>query len=165
MARLIRPTFTIPGLFYHRREDWAEGVTVENSLLGTIDELGVYNARLTADEIHDIYHAGSKGKHQPSSTTPALDSDQDGIPDYWEITLGTDPNTPSNNNDRDSDGYTDLEEYINWLAAPHALTVINTPVSVDLYALAGDTGDLTFSVANAVNGTVDLTNNVAPDEP
>ena len=39
-----------------------------------------------------------------------------------------------NNNHSNPDGYTDLEHYINWLAAPHALTVSNTPVDVDLYA-------------------------------
>jgi len=54
------------------------------------------------------------------SAPQPLDSDWDGIPDYWEITLGTDPFVASNNNDRNGDGYTDLEEYINWLAAPHA---------------------------------------------
>ena len=61
-------------------------------------------------------------------------------------------------NDRDGDGYTDLEEYMNWLAAPHALTVTNTPVGVDLYRLFGETGNLSFFVTNAVNGSVYLTN-------
>jgi hypothetical protein len=55
---------------------------------------------------------------------------------------------PSNNNDRDGDGYSDLEEYLDWLGAPHALTLTNTPVGVDLYKLAGNTGRLTFSVTN-----------------
>ena len=57
-------------------------------------------------------------------------------------------------------GYTGLEEYLGWLAGPHALTVTNTPVNVNLYRLAGNTGNLAFFVTNAVNGTVYLTNNV-----
>ena len=89
---------------------------------------------------------------------PYLDTDQDGIPDFWENTFGTDPYTPSNNNDRDGDGYTDLEEYNNWLAGLHAVTITNTPVSVDLSKLFGQTGNLSFALANATNGTVYLTN-------
>jgi hypothetical protein len=53
----------------------------------------------------------------PMTSRPAgFDSDQDGIPDAWEIAHGLNPNAPSNNGDFDSDGYTNLEEYINELA-------------------------------------------------
>jgi len=97
-----------------------------------------------------------------NSTLPYLDTDQDGIPDFWETTFGTDRFTPSNNNDRDGDGYSDLEEYNNWLAGPHALTVTNTPVGVDLQQLFGKTGNLSFSLTNAVQGFVYLTNVLGP---
>lgn len=46
-----------------------------------------------------------------------LDSDGDGMPDAWEVKHGADPFVASNNNDFDQDGYTDLEEYLNDLAA------------------------------------------------
>jgi hypothetical protein len=129
---------------------------------GLEDEITLYKRALSSTEIKAIYDAGSAGKFaiQPSPAPP-LDSDQDGIPDYWETTLGTDPFVPSNNNDRDGDGYSDLEEYLDWLGAPHALTLTNTSVGVDLYKLAGNTGNLTFFVTNAINGTVYLTNNFA----
>ena len=45
------------------------------------------------------------------------DTDGDGMPDQWEIAHGLDPNTPDNNGDFDSDGYTNLEEYLNEIAA------------------------------------------------
>ena len=89
-----------------------------------------------------------------NSTLPFLDTDQDGIPDFWEITLGEYPTNFSANFDRDGDGYTDLEEFNNWLGVPHALTVTNTPVGVDLMQLFGKTGNLSFSVTNAVQGFV-----------
>ena len=95
------------------------------------------------------------------SAPQPLDSDGDGLPDYWEMTLaalgavGMDAGT-NNNNHSNPDGYTDLEEYLNWLAAPHALTVSNTPVDVDLYAIVGLTGNLSFGVTNGTNGTVTL---------
>ena len=94
-----------------------------------------------------------------NSILPYLDTDQDGTPDFWEETFT--PGlvfVPSSHNDRDGDGYTDLEEYNNWLAGPHALTVTNTPVGVDLQQLFGKTGNLSFSVTNAVQGFVYLTN-------
>ncbi|MGA2501658.1 MAG: hypothetical protein ABSH20_28285, partial [Tepidisphaeraceae bacterium] len=101
------------------------------------------------------------GWPQLNSAPQPLDSDGDGIPDYWEITLFLTGQTNMNavvpnNNHGNPDGYTDLEHYINWLAAPHALTVSNTPVAVDLYAVVGKTGNLTFGVANGTNGTVTL---------
>ena len=44
------------------------------------------------------------------------DTDRDGMPDTWERTKGLDPNNPSDRNtDRDGDGYTNLEEYLNEL--------------------------------------------------
>jgi hypothetical protein len=44
------------------------------------------------------------------------DSDQDGMPDMWERAYGLDPEDPADGSeDRDDDGYTNLEEYINSL--------------------------------------------------
>ena len=125
---------------------------------GLVDEVSIYNRALSASEIALIYNAGTGGKLFLSSTPPLLDTDQDGIPDYWETTLGEYPAAWSANNDRDLDGYTDLEEYMNWLAVPHALAATNAPVDVDLNVICGKTGNLSFSVTNAVNGSVYLTN-------
>ncbi|WP_425399394.1 LamG-like jellyroll fold domain-containing protein [Aeoliella sp.] len=87
------------------------------------------------DEVDQLVHdnivnrTGSRVSHEnqlPVSNNgyPTLgglptptDSDQDGIPNDWEEKHGTDPNQASNNNDFDLDGYTDLEEYLNDLAA------------------------------------------------
>ena len=41
----------------------------------------------------------------------------DGMPTYWELQHGLDPNARDNNGDFDSDGYTNLEEYLNEIAA------------------------------------------------
>jgi len=56
---------------------------------------------------------------------PPLDSDNDGMPDDWEKDAGLNPKLADNNGDRDGDGYTNLEEYLNWLAiAPDARPLI-----------------------------------------
>jgi hypothetical protein len=50
-----------------------------------------------------------------AGTAPA-DSDSDGMPDSWESAHGLNPNSSADGNaDRDGDGYTNIEEYINSL--------------------------------------------------
>ena len=50
-------------------------------------------------------------------TNVPVDSDQDGIEDSWETAAGLDPNNATDGNeDRDDDGYTNLEEYLEYLA-------------------------------------------------
>ncbi|WP_437592360.1 pectate lyase family protein [Sorangium sp. So ce1000] len=49
--------------------------------------------------------------------SPPTDTDQDGMPDAWEISAALDPDDPEDRNgDRNGDGWTNLEEYINALA-------------------------------------------------
>jgi len=53
------------------------------------------------------------------SAKPPLDTDQDGMPDEWEKAHGLNPNDKTDSaKDRDEDGYTNIEEYLNHLAAP-----------------------------------------------
>jgi len=48
--------------------------------------------------------------------TPPADGDHDGMPDDWESARGLDPGDPSDSaGDRDTDGYTNVEEYLNCL--------------------------------------------------
>ena len=44
---------------------------------------------------------------------PPVDTDQDGMPDAWETEHGLNPHHPGHNEDKDGDGYTNLEEYLN----------------------------------------------------
>ncbi len=48
------------------------------------------------------------------SGTPLKDTDYDGMPDAWELASGLNPNNSEDGSqDRDGDGYTNLEEYLN----------------------------------------------------
>ncbi len=87
-----------------------------------------------------------------------VNSAQDGIPDFWKVTFGQIPTNSYNNFALDSSGYSELEEFDNWLAGLHAVTGTNTPVAIDLSKLFGKTGNLSFCLTNPVNGTVYLTN-------
>jgi hypothetical protein len=61
----------------------------------------------------------------PMTSRPAgFDTDQDGMPDTWESAQGLNPMLADNNGDQDADGYTNLEEYLNELAAFPAPTAI-----------------------------------------
>lgn len=72
--------------------------------------------------------ADEGGEWRSLIATPSLardagfDTDQDGMPDSWEAEHGLDPALADNNGDFDADGYTNLEEYINELAAWPAAT-------------------------------------------
>ena len=86
-----------------------------------------------------------------------FDSDHDGISDAWERATGLAVGTADHNSDPDGDGFTHLEDYLAWLAAPHATTALNTSVNVDLRAFAkGLTGATTYAVSTPVNGAVTL---------
>ena len=51
-----------------------------------------------------------------------LDTDQDGMPNVWEVDNGLDPLDPEDRNlDDDGNGYTELEEYLHALAAGYQL--------------------------------------------
>jgi len=50
------------------------------------------------------------------STMPPKDSDNDGMPDSWEIENGLDINQNDVNLDQNKDGYTNIENYINSLS-------------------------------------------------
>ena len=91
------------------------------------------------------------------------DTDNDGLPDWWETIHGFNPRSPAadfseGNSDSDGDGYTALEDYLNWMAKPHADCVAGASVDIDLQALSR--GYLKtrprFTLTNPVNGVVKL---------
>lgn len=95
------------------------------------------------------------------------DTDQDGMPDWWEKAKGLDPNTAGNNKDEDRDGYTALEDYLNWLAEPHYIISHTEPFVLDLKKLfAGFDNEPSFEVVSkysdirfdaAANGVMTVT--------
>jgi len=89
--------------------------------------------------------------------TRPTDTDNDGMPDNWESANGSNSAT----NDamtKAADGYTLIEQFVNWLAEPHASTTANNAVDVDLLAYATGFSSVTptFTVTGAQNGTVAL---------
>ena len=62
--------------------------------------------------------------------TPCLDTDHDGMPDVWETARGLNPQSAADTNqDRDGDGYTNLEEYLNGTGAGSGSTDNSSPAA------------------------------------
>jgi len=100
---------------------------------------------------------GNNGYGTVNTGAAALDTDGDGMPDYWEKSIGSNPNA----NDAmtmGGGGYTLIEHYINWLADTHALTAKDSPVDIDLSPCTGGFAGAApaYTVAGATNGTVSL---------
>jgi hypothetical protein len=100
---------------------------------------------------------GNNGYGVLNGNTPPVETAGDGTPDYWKLALG------SNTNVADSlapgtGGYTKLENYLNWLAAPHAVTQTNVFVNVNLTQYTGGFTNASpvYSVFAPTNGTVAL---------
>ncbi len=96
----------------------------------------------------------------PFNRSSDFDTDRDGMPDAWEIAHGTNPAVADNNADFDSDGYRNVEEYINDLGAwpaPSALVFTNTNAT-GRYAEIGNWGNVwqpsRFDSAQINTGTV-----------
>jgi len=91
------------------------------------------------------------------------DTDHDGLPDWWEHIKGLNPNSlpgdfSDSNGDPDGDEYTNLEDYLNWLAAPHFDCTNGTPLDIDLtqFTRGFTNNSPVYHVSAPTNGTVTL---------
>ncbi len=76
-----------------------------------------------------------------------FDPDQDGIPTWFELIVGTDPEVANHNDDPDRDGWTQLEDYLEFMAHPYSVLDAGEKVEVDVADLfAGFTKTPNYSV-------------------
>jgi autotransporter-associated beta strand protein len=90
-----------------------------------------------------------------------VDTDLDGMPDYWEIAAGLDPNRADHNGDADGNGYTNLEDYLNSLVKGGVQqgSIVGVTDDTGLSATDAVTSDdtLTLSGAARAGGAVTVT--------
>lgn len=90
------------------------------------------------------------------------DSDLDGMPDWWETLKGLNPNSGSgnfteSNADADGNGYTNLEEYLNWMANINYSITYGQTVQITLTDLfKGYTSSPSYTTSNALNCTASI---------
>ncbi|WP_223255534.1 T9SS type A sorting domain-containing protein [Flavobacterium sp. LM4] len=99
------------------------------------------------------------------------DTDQDGLPNWWETIIGTNTNSGTgdfsdSNADTDLDGYTNLDKYLQWMSLPHYDSPTGNKVDVHLQKISrGFTNGVNYSLSNPVNGNVTLNGNIAGFTP
>ncbi|MDQ5929693.1 MAG: hypothetical protein QG594_1474, partial [Bacteroidota bacterium] len=99
------------------------------------------------------------------------DSDNDGLPNWWETIKGTNTNSASgdfsdSNADVDADGYTNLDNYLQWMDQPHFDTPNGTKLSINIQKLSrGFANGVTYSISNITNGTAVLNADIVEFTP
>ena len=107
---------------------------VKETLTGTTSTVGsVSGKKGLIDNQNDSGCEGFDGLNIIEVSREAgYDTDLDGIPDWYETAKGWDTTVANNNADADNDSYTDLEEYLNWMALPHFIIKAGTTTSISL---------------------------------
>lgn len=79
-------------------------------------------------------HADGKGwEVYPEEARPEnWDTDQDGMPDWYEALIHSDAHTANQNDDPDGDGWTLLEDYLELMAHPYVVVEPNGMATLDL---------------------------------
>ena len=79
-------------------------------------------------------HAAGKGwEVYPEEQRAAdWDTDQDGMPDWWEQCIGSNASVANQNDDPNGDGWTLLEDYLEFMAHPYIIMATNGEASIDL---------------------------------
>ncbi len=124
----------------------------------------------------DLAGVSNGGIGTLNSTAAPLDADLDGMPDFYEVSLGWNPSAQDHNTALANiggvltsttfmppgtvAGYTRLEEYLHYLAIPHGTVAKNTagdPTSVQVdfrKFTAGFSASPVFTVSNISGGTI-----------
>lgn len=92
---------------------------------------------------------------------PDWDPDNDGLPTWWEELHGLNLNSPTEdfsdaNGDLDGNGYTNLEDYLNWLAEPHFDCQAGETLDINLtqFVRGYATSEVQFKLASVQGGNV-----------
>ena len=106
---------------------------VDETLKGTYKYTGSKTGKKgLIDDNQDANNDAWKEFEGVAERRPAdWDTDQDGMPDWWEHIVGTNPQAADNNQLIEGE-YTQLERYLNWMAEPHFLTKAGDKLTIDL---------------------------------
>jgi hypothetical protein len=109
---------------------------------GEVDDIGLWNRVLKEDEIAQLY-AGGNGKAISAFFAPEVDTDKDGLPDWWETKFGLNINDAADAKaDSNGNGYDNLKEFALGLDPKDTTT---PKVTSAISNAAFDTVTLTFT--------------------
>jgi hypothetical protein len=118
-------------------------------------------------ELHlaNTYGITNSGFGTLNTAAAPADSDGDGMPDFWERSIGSDPAVQTHNSPAPQDayvslGYTLLDEYLHFRAIPHAVIAVRkasqpSSLTVDLrrYTRGFDVAPVVFTLSGIRNGS------------
>ncbi len=159
-------TPTIPAVAAYKNDVSSAGPfprdQVDQLVINDVTSLGTSGQMWTSQTATGL---GNNGYGTITGTAAPLNSSGDGIPDYWKLANGLNPNIaypPTNT----ADGYTLLEHYLNWTALPHAIAETNTSVTIPLSQYtAGFSAGSTYTATILSNGIVALNGSTATFTP
>ena len=122
---------------------------VDKYLIGELVSLGQLGAIISNEN-----QLPTKGPGLIEQKYAPEDSDKDGMPDYWEKSIkDLDFKVKDNNGDIDKDGYTNLEDYLNWQASTHLVVKSGKSATVNLRDYTkGFSDSAKYTIANQFPG-------------
>ena len=150
----------------YKQLDNNEKRLIEETLKGTYSKTGSRSGlKGHIDKESDSEGWGGLGMVEATRPT-GWDADQDGIPAWFEGAMGWSDAAPNNNDDSDGDYYTDLEEYLNWVAVPHFYNMANDGTvsgvsagTIDLSTYFAGYTSPTYYVVSDGGATTSISNN------
>ena len=121
---------------------------VNETLAGTTTTVGSRSGKKgLVDSEEDAGCEGFSGLNITTAQRDVnFDTNGNGMPDWWEAVNGV----TDGNADPDSDGYTNLEDYLNWMAEPHFTLGDNATTTIDMKTyFAGYNNEPTFTLSTA----------------
>ncbi len=124
---------------------------------GTASKHGTFNNNSVSGIIDKPEDAGGWPTYK-TSNVPA-DSDKDGMPDAWETAHGLNPSNASDRNNKDlsTEGYTNLEMYLNELAGDFSSTTQKYTLTSNVAQGQGSVSPTSGSYTNGQSVTVSAT--------
>jgi hypothetical protein len=135
---------------------------IRETLEGSYTYQGSYNAPNGTKGVIDHQNDVGGWEDYGNESRPAdYDSDNDGLPDWWEIEVSkTNPHSPANdfsdaNADPDRNGFTHLDDFLNWMGDLHYFVASGDKINLKTLT-SGYTATPTFSIDGSTNGSVSL---------
>lgn len=103
---------------------------------------------------------GSWENYPEQQRAATFDSDHDGLPDWWEKLHQLNIHSAARNfadanADNNKDGFTNLDEYLEWMSTPHFIVSPGQVIDIDLKQLSrGYTNKPVYKTSTVVNGQV-----------
>jgi len=122
---------------------------INETLNGTYKYVGSRTGKKgIIDDNNDSGNDALKEYEGVNETRPAnWDTDQDGMPDWYEKLTGSNPDVADNNDIANKDGYTRLEEYLNFMAESRIGTKAGGKITINLADhFAGYGKNATYSI-------------------